>query len=288
MPTELTQHNSIDRYMASINRYSLLSRGQETEIARRYRKTGDAHASHQLICANLRFVVRIAHEFAGYKVPLIDLIQEGNLGLVVAVKKFDPDKGYRLISYAVWWIRAYMWSCAMRSFSMIKLGTTQAQRKLFFVLRAARERAEHAAGPGESVSHAELARELGVQESDVNTMAARLSSRDLSLDAAVEPSSHMTHLDGLIDDKAGTETVLEQAERENLVRKHLRLLGPGLSEREGYIVAHRLLAEPAQTFREIGLRFDISRERVRQIEGTVLRKIRSHFVQSRDFRQAVA
>jgi RNA polymerase sigma-32 factor len=289
MASEQIRDSASDRYMAEISRYQLLSRSEEAATARRYRQTGDAQAAHELVRANLRFVVKIAHEFGGYGLPLMDLIQEGNLGLVVAVKKYDPEKGYRLISYAVWWIRAYMWNCALRSWSMIKIGTTQAQRKLFFVLRSAHRRAEHAAGFGGSVNQADLARKLGVEENDVKLMGMRMSCRDLSLDAEIARGAGQSHLDSLVDNRAGAEALLGQAERERLVHKHVQNLMPRLNKREGYIVVNRLLAEQApRTLREIGRRFNVSRERARQIEGNVLRKIRSVLVENRDLDLAVA
>src|SRR5688572_8623248 len=142
----MTTHTegTIDRYIAEINHYPVLTRAQELKLALAYRDTHDVKAGHQLVVSNLRFVVKIAHEYRGYGLRLTDLIQEGNIGLMMAIKKFDPDKGYRVVSYAVWWIRAYMQNYVLKSWSLVKLGTTQAQRKLFFKLRAERDRADRA------------------------------------------------------------------------------------------------------------------------------------------------
>ena len=158
----LPSTQTIDRYVSEINRYKLLTREGEMELALRYRDASDLQAAHKLVVSNLRFVVKIAHEYRGYGFKLLDLIQEGNIGLMMAVKKFDPSKGYRLISYAVWWIRAYIQNFIIRSWSLVKLGTTQAQRKLFFKLRSERERADRAAGPGSTASTTELAQRLDV------------------------------------------------------------------------------------------------------------------------------
>src|SRR5262245_39119569 len=163
----LPSNQTIDRFVSEINRYSLLTREQEMALALRYRDGGELEAAHHLVVSNLRFVVKIAHEYRGYGFKLLDLIQEGNIGLMMAVKKFDPSKGYRLISYAVWWIRAYIQNFIIRSWSLVKLGTTQAQRKLFFKLRSERERADRAAGPGSQASTSDLAKRLDVGESDV-------------------------------------------------------------------------------------------------------------------------
>jgi len=263
----------IDRYMSEINKYPVLSREQEVKIAMRYRETGDVQASHELVRANLRFVVKTAHEFRGYDLRLMDLVQEGNLGLVLAVKKFDPDKGYRLISYAVWWIRAYMWSYAMRSWSLVKLGTTQNQRKLFFSLRGARDRADSAAGDGQRAGSAALAKDLDVAEIEIDQMEARMTARDMSLDAKVVLGARQTHMDMLAENESGLDDKMSRFETRSLVREQVRKLEPELNEREGYIVANRLLAEQPQTLREIGDRFKISRERTRQIEDSVLRKL---------------
>jgi len=180
MPSSIAQDSTIDRYVAEINKYPLLTREEEVALAERYRKDGDLEAAHQLVVSNLRFVVKIAHEYRGYSLKLLDLIQEGNIGLMMAVKKFDASKGYRLISYAVWWIRAYIQNFIMRSWSLVKLGTTQAQRKLFFKLRSERERADREAGEGETATTKALAGRLEVAETDVVDMEARLAARDFS------------------------------------------------------------------------------------------------------------
>ena len=273
----IASNQSIDQYVSEINRYKLLTREQEQELAIRYVDKGQLSAAHKLVVSNLRFVVKIAHEYRGYGLKLLDLVQEGNIGLMMAVKKFDPAKGYRLISYAVWWIRAYIQNFIIRSWSLVKLGTTQAQRKLFFKLRSERDKADREAGPGESASAKKLAGRLKVAEGEVNDMEMRLASRDFSLDAELEPGARQSHLDLLADDKGPSqEEELAKLEERRLVRGKVHEAMDSLNEKERYIVENRLMTDEPKTLQEIGKHFSISRERARQIEGNVIRKIRMH------------
>jgi len=275
MKTKFEAEQSIDRYVSEINRYPLLTRAQEVTLAERYRKNGDLQAAHLLVVSNLRFVVKVAHEYRGYGLRLLDLIQEGNIGLMLAVKKFEPSKGYRLISYAVWWIRAYIQNFIIRSWSLIKLGTTQAQRRLFFKLRSERERADREAGPGQTALASELATRLEVAANDIEDMEVRLSARDFSLDAEIDDGARQSHLDLLTDDTANQEDLLATAQERSSLRKQVRHAMKSLNAKEIYIVEHRLMAEDPETLHEIGEHFQISRERARQIEGNVIKKIRT-------------
>jgi RNA polymerase sigma-32 factor len=273
----IAANQTIDQYVSEINRYTLLTREEETELAIRYTEAGELSAAHKLVVSNLRFVVKIAHEYRGYGLKLLDLVQEGNIGLMMAVKKFDPAKGYRLISYAVWWIRAYIQNFIIRSWSLVKLGTTQAQRKLFFKLRSERDRADREAGPGEVASAGSLAKRLKVAEGEVNDMEMRLAARDFSLDAELEPGARQSHLDLLADDKGPSqEEELAKLEERRLVRGKVHEAMGSLNEKERYIVENRLMTDEPKTLQEIGQHFAISRERARQIEGNVIRKIRMH------------
>ena len=263
----------IDRYVAKINKNALLSREEEGVLARRYVKNADLSAAHALVVANLRFVVKIAHEYRGYGLKILDLVQEGNTGLVVAVKKFDPDKGYRLISYAVWWIRAYIQSFIMRSWSLVKVGTTQTQRKLFFRLRSERERSDRNRPEG-STSPRELAERLNVGEADLIDMEMRLGARDFSLDMELQDGARHTYLDLLPSPGQSQETTYAAKERRSIVRDRVHQAMEKLSDKERYIIENRLMAEEPHTLHRIGKHFRISRERARQIEGNVIRKIR--------------
>lgn len=269
---------SIDRYVAEINKHKLLTREDEVRLAERYRKDGDMKAAHQLVVANLRFVVKIAHEYRGYGLKLLDLVQEGNIGLMMAVKKFEPEKGYRLISYAVWWIRAYIQNFIIKSWSLVKLGTTQAQRKLFFKLRSERDRADREAGPGEVAPIRTLARRLRVAEGEVSDMEMRLAAHDFSLDATLEPGARQSHMDMLTDSATSQEDRLASMEQRRVVRGKVHEALGNLNVKERYIVENRLMTDEPKTLQEIGQYFRISRERARQIEGNVIRKIRLHLV----------
>ena len=263
----------ITRYMTEVNRYALLSRDQENDLARQYQATREMTFAHRLVSANLRFVVKIAHEFHGYDVPLLDLVQEGNLGLMIAIKKFDPTRGYRLVSYAVWWIRAYMRAYALKSWSLVRIGTTQAQRKLFFSLRAARGRAEAAAAAGQVITNADLARELSVKETDLADMDVRLAGHDISLEAQVGDDGRWSPIDRLPSPRPDPEERLAEKEAAVLVRRSIQNLVPITTVKERYVLEHRFLTDGDRTLQNIGDHLNVSRERVRQIEGKVLNKM---------------
>lgn len=274
----LTTADSLDRYVAEISRYPLLTREQEFQLATQFHDTGDVETAHKLVTSNLRFVVKVAYEYKGYGLRLLDLIQEGNVGLMIAVKKFEPKRGYRLISYAVWWIRAYMQNFILRSWSLVKVGTTQAQRKLFYKLRGTEEALARleAEGPGAEhgpVDSAEIAKALGVETSEVDEMKQRLSARDFSLDAELAEGG-ATHIDRMAAPGENQEELLARSERQHLLEGKVSAALEGLNEKERYIVENRLMAEEPLTLREIGEKFKISRERARQIEANVVKKVR--------------
>jgi len=250
-------------YLAEIRRIPLLTPEEEQRLARRFRD-GDARAGHALVTANLRFVVKVAFEYRAYGLRMPDLVQEGNLGLLRAVQKFDPDQQVRLISYAVWWIRAYLQNHILRSWSLVKLGTTQAQRKLFFSLaRARRELAGEADLPA---GLAQIARSLSVKPSEVEEMSMRLDQRDQSLDLPIGDGSATTHGDRLPSGAPSAHDQLARAEAQRRVGDGVRAALARLDERERYIVEQRLLAEPPMSLRALGVHFGVSRERARQLE----------------------
>lgn len=266
--------DSLDRYVAEINKYPILTREQEQALAIHYKEVGDVETAHRLVTANLRFVVKVAHEYKGYGFRLLDLIQEGNIGLMVAVKKFDPAREYRLISYAVWWIRAYMQNFILRSWSLVKLGTTQAQRKLFYKLRGTQAQLAKMDAEGAQPTSAQVAKELGVEISDVDEMDQRLGSRDFSLDAERSGESKVSHLDSLADMGDSSEELVGKAEQQDIMKDQVSSALATLNEKERYIVENRLMADEPLTLREIGEKFHISRERARQIEANVVKKVK--------------
>lgn len=263
----------LDLYIAEINRFPILTPDEEFRLAVRFRKFNDMEAAEKLVTANLRFVVKIAHEYKNYGVKLIDLIQEGNIGLMHAVKKFDPYRGYRLISYAVWWIRAYIQNFIMKSWSIVKIGTTQAQRKLFFKLNQAKKELESLSRKNPEFS--EIAQLLNVKEHEIEEMDQRIGGRDVSLDATINDEGESAFIDQLVDDGHSQEEVLIKKEEAALVKKNIAGALQKLSERESYIVQHRTMSDEPETLQEIGDKFHITRERARQIEQEALRKLRT-------------
>jgi RNA polymerase sigma-32 factor len=277
MTQRTAKDGSLDLYIAQVNRHALLTREQEHELATRYQTTHNPADYQKLVVCNLRFVVKLAHQYRGYDLKLLDLIQEGNLGLMMAAQKFEPSRGYRFISYAVWWVRAYMQNYIMRSWSLVKVGTTQAQRKLFFKLKGAEDRAVRLAAQGDGPTLEELAETLGVAPHEVQSMQGRLAARDFSLDGArhAGATSGPTWGDQLQDLSPGADVeaqVLDEHQRQ-LVRRQAHRAMAHLNPKERYILAHRLMCDEPQTLQQIGTRFSISRERARQIESAVKRKM---------------
>lgn len=264
--------DTLDRYMMEIQKFQILEPEEEFKLAVRFRKYGDMEAAERLVTSNLRFVVKIAHEYKHYRVRLLDLIQEGNIGLMHAVKKFDPYKGYRLISYAVWWIRAYMQNHIIRSWSLVKIGTTQAQRKLFFKLNQVKKNLERLSR--ENPEFREAAELLNVKESEVAEMEMRLSNRDVSLDASLDDKGESLFVDQLVDTGSSQEDLLIKKEQRGLVKKNIAGALAKLNERESYIIRNRIMVDEPKTLQEIGDTFNITRERARQIEKEALKKMR--------------
>jgi len=264
--------DTIDLYMSEISQFPILEADEEFKFAVQFKKFGDMAAAERLVTANLRFVVKIAHEYKNYRIRLLDLIQEGNIGLMHAVKKFDPYRGYRLISYAVWWIRAYMQNYIIRNWSLVKIGTTQAQRKLFFKLNQVKKKLEQLSA--DNPEFREAAELLNVKQSDVEEMDLRLSNRDVSLDASFNNEGESLFIDHLVDDSASQEDDLIKKEETALVKKNITGALAKLNERESYIIQNRIMVDNPQTLQEIGDKFKITRERARQIEKEALKKMR--------------
>ncbi len=265
--------NGLDLYMAQISQFPILSPDEEFELALTYREKGNIEAAHKLITSNLRFVVKVALEYKNYGVKLLDLIQEGNIGLMMALKKFDPRKGYRFISYAVWWIRAYIQNFIIKSWSLVKIGTTQAQKKLFYKLGKIRRLLEAPQGDRQQ-SYQDIAKDLGVKEEEIHEMEQRMARRDVSLDLPFDESHELTPLELLSDDSPDQEDILIRSQDSEIQRNEISKALDRLSERERYIITNRIMSDKPLTLQEIGDKFQLSRERVRQVEKEALTKLR--------------
>jgi len=267
----------LQRYIREANRYSLLTPQEEKEITTAFRETEDPDLAYKLITSNLRLVIKIALEFQKYWMKnLLDLIQEGNIGLMQAIKKFDPYRGIKLSYYASFWIKAYMLKFIMDNWKLVKIGTTQSQRKLFYNLRREKEKLR-AQGfePGPKL----LSDVLHVREEEVVEMEQRLGGWELSLDAPLKEGSEEYHKNFLPATEPQVEEILAQAELKQLFRKKLQEFHQELNDKELDILDLRLLAEKPLTLQEIGARHGISRERVRQIEDRLIKKLR-HYLKS--------
>ncbi|MGH7908916.1 MAG: RNA polymerase factor sigma-32 [Thermodesulfobacteriota bacterium] len=271
---ELAIRDPLKLFLGEIEKYPVLSREEEYELALRHYKEGDLEAARQLVVSNLRFVVKIASQYTSYGFPLLDLIQEGTIGLMRAIKKFNPYRGYRLISYAVWWIKARIQSYIMKSWSLVKIGTTQAQRKLFQSLGKAKREL--------SISHDELTNEdlkniadfFDVREKDVLGMEMRMAGRDYSLNMASSDDESITYLDSIPDSKENQEDIIGSVETNEMIEESMQDGFNKLSQKERYIVEKRYLANPPLKLKDLGSELGISKERVRQIESQALKKLR--------------
>jgi RNA polymerase sigma-32 factor len=268
--------SSLESYLAELERFPLLPPEEEQRLARAYRATRDRRFAHRLVAANLRFVVKVARQYGSYRVALVDLVQEGNLGLMAAVERFDPERGVRLVSYAAFWIRAAIQDCILRSWSLVKIGTTEAQRKLFFSLARVQRELERAdlerglASPrGDS---ARVAERLAVTQGEVEQMVSRLSSRDISLDAPLDEGDGSFH-DVLPDHGVRQDEELSTAQEQ----AHLRVrVGEALSrllERERHIIEQHVMSEPPVSLSELGVQLEISAARSGQLERRARKKL---------------
>lgn len=262
-------------YVRSAMRAPLLAADHERDLARRWREQGDERALHELITAYLRLVIAMASRFRHYGLPVSDLVQEGNVGLMQAAARFEPAREVRFSTYASWWIRSAMQDFVLRNWSIVRTGTTSAQKSLFFNLRRLRARIGDIGDAGVSYeARAKIARTLGVSEHDVDSMAARLSAPDRSLNAPLAEDGDGEWQDLLADHGASPEAeVMESHDNDArviLVREAMR----SLSDRERLIIRERKLEDEAVTLEALGVRLGISKERVRQIEGSALEKLR--------------
>jgi len=270
----LTAESGLTRYFEEIRRFPMLERQQESMLAKRWREHGDREAAHKLVASHLRLVAKIAMGYRGYGLPISDVISEGNVGLVQAVNRFDPDKGFRLTTYAVWWIKASIQEYVLRSWSLVRMGTTANQKKLFFNLHKAKRKIS-AFGEGDMRPDQVkiIARRIGVTEQDVIYMNRRLGG-DASLNAPIrEEGDSGEWQDWLVDESADQETNLVESEEFVNRRKALGSALSMLNERERRIFEARRLAEEPITLEELAEEFGVSRERVRQIEVCAVEKV---------------
>ena len=271
--------DALQMYMREVQRHALLSPPEEHDLAVHYHKSGDVDAAARLVTANLRLVVKIAYEYRRAYRNMMDLIQEGNIGLMQAVKRYDPYRGVKLSSYAAWWIRAYMLRFILNNWRMVKIGTTQAQRKLFFNL--SKEKARLSA-MGVEPTHAEIAKRLNVDEKDVVEMDRRLSRGDASLDAAVSEGDGKptTRLELLPAAGSGPDAIAEGTELSELVRVRLDEFRKTLSGKDIAIFDKRMVSDEPMTLQQLGDEFGVSRERVRQLEARLTGRLRDYLRQS--------
>ncbi|HVP84377.1 MAG TPA: RNA polymerase sigma factor RpoH [Rhizomicrobium sp.] len=272
----LQGEGGLSRYLSEIRKFPLLDPGEEYMLAKRWKEHEDPDAAKKLVTSHLRLVAKIAMGYRGYGLPVSEIIAEGNVGLMQAVKRFEPDKGFRLATYAMWWIRASIQEYILRSWSLVKMGTTAAQKKLFFNLRKAKSKIDAIEEGDLRPEHvAEIATKLGVREDEVVDMNRRLSAPDSSLNTPLRSDSESEWQDWLADDTLDQETRL--AEREEMSERHGLLtsaLGE-LTERERDIIEARRLRDDPVTLEELSKKYDVSRERVRQIEMRAFDKLQA-------------
>ena len=283
--------DSLNRYFSSVSRTRMLTPQEEAQTAHKFRETGDRGLSDKLVSANLRFVIKIALEYRNYGFPVLDLIQEGNVGLVRAVQSFDPDKGFRLISYAVWWIRAFIQEYILRHWSLVKIGTTQLQRRLFNHMQSSQKRLKLLVGTSSDEERKEvLAQAVGGTVRDVEEMERRMYGRDLSIDLpAGEGTSGAPGLhDRLASSADNAEDLFFVEEGKRRKSTELRKALASLDEREKFIVEARHLGEENVTLRELGEHLGISKERVRQLEVRALHSLRSTIESTCDVAELLA
>jgi RNA polymerase sigma-32 factor len=272
----ISSEGSLTRYLQEIRRFPMLQADEDYMLAKRWREHNDPEAAHRLVTSHLRLVAKIAMGYRGYGLPLSELISEGNVGMMQAVKRFDPDRGFRLATYAMWWIRASMQEYVLHSWSLVKIGTTAAQKKLFFNLRRLKGQILAIEEGDLTPEHvAKIAEELNVPESDVVSMNRRLMAPDNSLNAPLraDGEGEGEWQDWLVDDEASQESKLGDRQELGLRRDLLKMALSHLTDRERDILMERRLKEVPTTLEDLSTKYNISRERVRQIEVRAFEKL---------------
>jgi RNA polymerase sigma-32 factor len=271
-PGALLTRDPLAMYLAEVRRYPMMTPEQEREVALEYSKTKDPELAHKLVTSNLRFVIKIAAEYSKFGAKMIDLIQEGNVGLMHAVREFNPHKNVRLITYAVWWIRGYIREYLMKQYSVVRMGTTHAQRKLFYNLQQEEQKLD---AMGLDANVPLLSSRLGVKEDEVTMMRQRMSGRDVSLDQPLDDESRTSLMDLQSDaEYKGLDDALSDNEQVENLRENLEKLRPLLNLKEIKILDERLLADEPRTLQEIGDEIGITRERARQLEARIIQKLK--------------
>ncbi len=270
----LSPEGGLSRYLSEIRNFPMLEPEEEYMLAKRWREHEDSEAAHKLVTSHLRLVAKIAMGYRGYGLPVNEIVSEGNVGLMQAVKRFEPDKGFRLATYAMWWIRASIQEYILRSWSLVKIGTTAAQKKLFFNLRKAKSSIKAIEEGDLRPENVKLiATKLGVTEEEVISMNRRLAAPDNSLNAPLRADSEGEWQDFLVDETPNQETILanqeEKDDRSELLAEGMK----ALNERERHILTERRLKEEPATLEDLSKEYDISRERVRQIEVRAFDKL---------------
>ena len=270
------------RYLNEIKKFPLLTADEEYMLAERFREHGEVEAAHRLVTSHLRLVAKIAMQYRGYGLPVSDLISEGNIGLMKAVKKFEPERGFRLSTYAMWWIKASVTEHILRSWSLVKMGTMAAQKKLFFSLRKAKARLQiFDAGELEPEQAEALSKQFGLSADDILNMNRRMSARDYSLNAPVsEDGDSIEFMDTLVDESPSPETIVAQREEAGIRNEMLQAALAELPERERHIFVERRLKDDPVTLEKLGEEYGISRERVRQLEVRAFEKVQKAVIQS--------
>ena len=274
----LSGESGLSRYLNEIKRFPILSADEELLLAKNYLEKGESEAAHKLVTSHLRLVAKIAMQYRGYGLPVADLISEGNLGLMKAVKKFDPQRGCRLSTYAMWWIKASVTEYILRSWSLVKMGTMSAQKKLFFSLRKAKRKLNIIdAQTIDPEKTAKLAEQFSISEADITHLDRRITARDLSLNAPVSNSEEdsMEFIDILEDDTPSPEVLVARTQETKFRQKYLKDAMLQLSERERHIFTERRLKEDPITLEKLGEHYSISRERVRQLENRAYTKVQT-------------
>lgn len=272
----LSGDNGLSRYLNQIKTFPLLKPDEEFMLAKDYKEHGSAEAAHRMVTSHLRLVAKIAMQYRGYGLPVADLISEGNIGLMKAVKKFEPDKGFRLSTYAMWWIKASVTEYILRSWSLVKMGTMSAQKKLFFSLRKAKRRLEivdsNSIDPDKA---AKLAEQFNMPATEILHMDRRMTARDMSLNAPVTAGEEdsMEFMDMLEDESPSPEMQVARAEEAAVRHELLKNAMDELSDREKHIFIERRLKDDPITLEQLGVQYGISRERVRQLENRAFSKV---------------